>query len=100
MHPPLSYVIPESLAVAVLPPVLVLGKPHATAYCSIEGDMIACLSHRYARYKLDNDQGLELIEPTLPGPSTSVSITQFHKSHDGHAAYGCSDSACWKGCVR
>ena len=84
---PLSYVIREYSAVAVVPPALEPGEPYAAVYGSIEGEMIARLSHRHALYKSDNGHVFDLIESALRGTPTSASIAQFRKSRDGHAAY-------------
>ena len=69
---PLSYVIRESSAAAVVPPALEPGEPYVTVYGSIEGEMIAPILHRHAPYKSNNGNVFDLIESALRGTPTSV----------------------------
>ena len=86
-YAPLSYVIREIAAVNPVPPVLQLGEPFAEEYGSVEGEMIARLSHTHPLFKSDNGQVFDVIEAALRGTSISPSIAQFRKTRDGRAAY-------------
>jgi hypothetical protein len=84
---PLAYIIRDEAIVNPVPPVLAVGEPFAEEYGSIEGEMIARLSHSHALYKSDNGQVFDIIESALRGTAISPSITQFRKTRDGRAAY-------------
>ena len=84
---PLAYIIRDDAAVDPVPPVLALGEPFAAEYGSIEGEMIARLSHSHALYKSDNGQVFDIIESALRGTAISPSITQFRKTRDSRSAY-------------
>ena len=84
---PLSYVIRERAEVDPVPDALEDGEPFTAATGSVEGEMIARLSHRHALYKSDNGQVFDVIEVALRGTSISPSIAQFRRSRDGRSAY-------------
>jgi hypothetical protein len=86
-YAPLSYVICEIAMVNPVSPVLQVGEPFAVEYGSVEGEMIARLSHTHPLFKSDNGQVFDVIEAALHGTSISPSIAQFHKTRDGRAAY-------------
>ena len=84
---PLSYVIREAATVDPVPPVLQLDEPFAEVNGSVEGEMIARLSHGHPLFKSDNGQVFDVIESALRGTSISPSIAQFRKTRNGRAAY-------------
>jgi len=87
---PLSYVIRETATVDPVPPVLQLDEPFAEINGSVEGEMIARLSHTHPLFKSDNGQVFDVIEAALRGTSISPSIAQFRKTRI---------SACGPSCV-
>lgn len=86
-YAPLSYVIRETATVDPVPPVLMLDEPFAEINGSVEGEMIARLSHTHPLFKSDNGQVFDVIEAALRGTSISPSIAQFRKTRNGRDAY-------------
>lgn len=63
---PLEYVVREVAAVVAVPPPLLAGEPHTEEHGgSIEGDMIARMSHAHPLFKADNGAVFELIETAV-----------------------------------
>jgi hypothetical protein len=60
---PLEYVVRDVPMVAAICPPLKPNEPHSTEHGgSIEGDIIACMSHAHPLFKVDNGTVLELIK--------------------------------------
>ena len=81
------YVVRENAMVDPAPPVLAVGEPYSESYGSVEGEMIACLSHLHALFKSDNGQVFDVIEAAIRGTPISPSIVQYRKTRDGRVAY-------------
>ena len=86
-HAPLAYIVRDEAAVNPVPPALLAGEPFAEVYGSVEGEMIARLSHAHPLYKSDNGQVFDVIESALRGTALSPSIAQYRKTRDGRAAF-------------
>ncbi len=61
-YAPLSYVICETATVDPVPPVRMLDEPFAEINGSVEGEMIARMSHTHPLFKSDNGQVFDVIE--------------------------------------
>jgi hypothetical protein len=51
---PLAYVVWAVAIMPTIPPPLQAGEPHSEEHGSIEGDLIACMTHNHALFKVDN----------------------------------------------
>jgi hypothetical protein len=85
---PTEYVVPELATVAVLAPPLQAGEPHSEEHGgSIEGNVIAQMSHLYSRFKVDNVAVFELIETAVRGTPIAASIAPFCRDQNGYRAF-------------
>ena len=85
---PLEYVVREVAAVDAIPPPLLAGEPHSEVHGgSIEGDMIARMSHAHPLFKVDNGAVFELIETAVRGTAVAASIAPFRRERDGRKAF-------------
>ena len=81
---PLEYVIRELATVAVLAPPLQAGEPHSEEHGgSIEGNMIARMSHLHSLFKVDNGVVFELIETAVRSTPIAASIAPFCRDLNG-----------------
>jgi hypothetical protein len=75
---PLEYVVRDVTMVAAICPPLKSNEPHSTEHGeSIEGDMIACMSHAHPLFKVDNGAVFELIKNAVRGTAVAASIVPF-----------------------
>ena len=79
--------IHETATVSPVPPPLQPDEPFSEINGSVEGEMIARLSHTHPLFKSDNGQVFDVIEAALCGTSISPSIAQFRKTRNGCGAY-------------
>jgi hypothetical protein len=85
---PLEYVVREVAAVVAVPPPLLAGEPHTEEHGgSIEGDMIARMSHAHTLFKADNGAVFELIETAVRGTAIAASIAPFRRERNGRNAF-------------
>ncbi len=76
---PLEYVVREIGLVAVACPPLEPNEPHSLVHGgSIEGDMIARMSHTHPLFKVDNGAVFKLIKNSVRGTAIAASIAPFH----------------------
>jgi hypothetical protein len=85
---PLKYVVRELATVAVLAPPLEAGEPHSEEHGgSIEGDMIARMSHLHSLFKVDNGVVFELIKTAVRGTPVAALIAPFCPDRNGCRAF-------------
>ena len=85
---PLEYVVREIDLVAAACPPLEPNEPHLLVHGgSIEGDMIARMSHTHPLFKVDNGAVFELIENSVRGTAIAASIAPFRRVRDGRGAF-------------
>jgi len=83
---PLVYVVRAGAIVPAVPPPLQVGKPHSEQHGSIEGDLIGCMTHNHALFKVDNGAVYDMIETSTRGSDVTSSIAPFRKTRDGRGA--------------
>ena len=76
---PLSYVIRPKEAVSALCPPLFMDQPYSDMHRSVEGDMIACVSHSSGLYKTDNASAYYKLEEATRSTIYVASIAPFQK---------------------
>jgi hypothetical protein len=64
---PLAYVVRAGAIVPAVPPPLQVGEPHSEQHGSIEGDLIARMTHNQALFKVDNGAVYDMIESSTRG---------------------------------
>ena len=85
---PLEYVVREIGLVDPVCPPLEPNEPHSLVYgCSIEGDMIARMSHTHPLFKVDNSAVFEMIENSVRGTAIAASIAPFRRVRNGRGAF-------------
>ncbi len=85
---PLDYVVCDVPMVAAICPPLEPNEPHSTEHGgSIEGDMIACMSHAHPLFKVENGAVFELIKNAVRGTAIAASIAPFHCERNGRRAF-------------
>lgn len=84
---PLSYVIRPSVDVPVPAPDLLNNQPHSAQHGSVEGELIARLSHTHPVFRDDNKAVYLHLEVATRGTVYSASITPFCRTKDGRSAY-------------
>jgi hypothetical protein len=85
---PLAYCVCALAARAPVVPALKVGEPHSVEHGgSINGDMIACMSHQHALFKVDNATVFDILNAMLYGTTTHASIAQYHCLCNGRSAY-------------
>jgi hypothetical protein len=83
---PLAYVVRAGAIVPAVPPPLQVGEPHSEQHGSIEGDLIACMMHNHALFKVDNGAVYDMIESSTRGSDVTSSIAPFCKTCDERGA--------------
>ncbi len=87
-HCPLEYVVRDILAVPVVAPPLEPLKLHSIEHGgSIEGNMIARMSHGHPLFKAGNGAIFELIKNLVRGTVIAALIAPFCHTRDGCAAF-------------
>jgi hypothetical protein len=85
---PLAYCVCALAERALIAPALKVGEPHLVEHGeSIEGDMIARMSHQHALFKVDNATVFGILDAMLCGTAIYASIAQYRCLHDGRSAY-------------
>jgi hypothetical protein len=85
---PLKYVVRKVAALAAVPPPLLAGEPHSEVHGgSIEGNMIARMSHVHPLFKVDNGAVFELIETVVRGTAVAALIAPFRCEQNGCNAF-------------
>jgi hypothetical protein len=83
---PLTYVVWAVAIMPAVPPPRQAGKPHSEEHGSIEGDLIARMTHNHALFKVDNGAVYDMIESSTRGSDVTSSIAPFCKTRDGRGA--------------
>lgn len=86
-HAPLSYVIREQVEVPIVAPPLDTNQPHSVLHGSVEGELIARLSHNSPIYRDDNKQVYLYLEEATRGTIYGASIKPFTRTKDGRGSY-------------
>lgn len=84
---PLFYVIREHDLVPAAAPALANGKPYSDEHESVEGELIARLSHNHPVFKDDNAKVYQYLEQATRSTSYAVSLKKFQRKQDGRGAY-------------
>ena len=85
---PLEYVVRELATVVVLAHLLQAGEPHSEEHGgSIEGNMIARVSHSHSLFKVDNGAVFELSKTAVHGTPIAASIAPFCHNQNGCRAF-------------
>ncbi len=86
-HAPLAYVVrAEAVTPAVAPPLL-HNQPHSEMHGSIEGEMIARLSHDSPMFRDDNARVYHFLEEATRTTVYGASLKPFQRTKHGHNAY-------------
>ncbi len=83
---PLTYVVRAGAIVPAVPPPLQVGEPHSEQHGSIEGDLIARMTHNHALFKGNNGAVYNMIESSTRLSDVTSSIAPFRKTRDGRGA--------------
>ncbi len=83
---PLAYVVRAEAIVPAIPPPLQVGKSHSEEHGSIKGDLIVCMMHNHALFKVDNGSVFDMIESLTQGSDVTSSIAPFCKTCDRRGA--------------
>ena len=86
-HAPLAYVTRPVVAVPAAAPALLPRQPHSQEHGSIEGELIARLSHTSPVYRDDNAAVYHHLEEATRGTTFSSTLKPYQRSKDGRAAY-------------
>ena len=86
-YAPLSYVIRENEAVPAVAPPLMTNQPHSQEHGSVEGELIARLSHTSPIFRDDNKQVYLFLEEATRSTIYGASIKPFTRSKNGRGAY-------------
>ena len=65
-----------------VPPPLQVVEPHSEQHGSIEGDLIARMTHNHALFKVDNGVVYNMIESSTRGSDVTSLIAPFCKTRD------------------
>lgn len=85
-HCPLVYVIRPDSAVPA-PPALLRNRPYSAEHGSVEGEMIARLSHNHALFRDDNAKVYHYLEEATRGTIYASSLKPFQRRKDGREAH-------------
>ena len=84
---PLAYVIRDDENVALPAPRLLNNQPHSADHGSIEGELIARISHTHATFRDDNQLVYEVLEAATRSTIYAASISPFQRAKNGRAAH-------------
>jgi len=86
-HAPLAYVIRADAEVPAIAPPLMRNQPHSAVHESIEGEMIARLSHDSPMFRDDNARVYHFLEEATRTTVYGASLKPFQRSKHGRNAY-------------
>ena len=86
-HAPLAYVIRAEADVPAVAPPLMQNQPHSAIHESIEGEMIARLSHDSPMFRDDNARVYHFLEEATRTTVYGASLKPFQRSKHGRNAY-------------
>jgi hypothetical protein len=85
---PPEYIVCDVTVVAAICPPLEPNEPHSMEHGgSIEGDMIACMSHAHSLFKVDNGAVFKLIKNAVHGTAIAASIAPFCCERNGRGVF-------------
>ena len=84
---PLAYVIRDDAVVAVPGPPLAHHQPHSNEHGSVEGELIARLSHTHPIFRDDNKMVYDHLEVATCSTIYAASIKPFQRTKNGRSAY-------------
>ena len=83
----LSYVIRENVQRTDPAPALANNRPHSEEHGSVEGEMIARLSHDNPLYRDDNQKVYDYLEEATRNTTFSATIKPFEAARNGRSAH-------------
>ena len=86
-YAPLSYVIRKVMERVDPPPALARQQPYSEVYGSVEGELIARLSHTSPIYRDDNAKVFDYLEEATRGTIVAASLMPFRTRKDGRGAF-------------
>lgn len=86
-HAPLAYVIRANEVVAAPAPALAHQRPYSNEHGSVEGELIARLSHASPIFRDDNSKVYSFLEEATRGTSYSSSLKPYQRTKNGRAAF-------------
>ena len=84
---PLVYVVRTVHLDGGNPPARLANEPHSKEYGSVEGELIALLTHDHPLFKNDNSAVYDRLDIALRGSDYHSAIIRFRKERDGAGAY-------------
>lgn len=84
---PLAYVIRPDAAVAATAPALARNRPYSTEHGSVEGELVARLSHTNDVFRDDNAKVYQLLEEATRSTVYSSSLKPFQRQKNGRGAF-------------
>jgi hypothetical protein len=84
---PLCYVIRETVGVPVAAPALAQNQPYSNDYGSVEGELVARVSHEHALFRDDNASVYHYLEEATRSTAYATSIKTFRWRKEGRGAW-------------
>lgn len=84
---PLTYVIREDVNVVLPAPRLANNQPFSVEHGSVEGELVARLSHGHAAFRDDNKKVYDLLEVATRSTVYAASISPFQRTKNGRDAF-------------
>jgi hypothetical protein len=85
---PLVYLLREQVDISgVVPPPLLANCVHSLEHGSLEGEMIAQLSHDHPLYRTDNEMLYNALEVALRASALAASLVRFRRKKDGRGGW-------------
>lgn len=86
-HAPLAYVIRAEATVPAAAPRLATNRPYSAEHGSVEGELIARLSHDHPLFRDDNAKVYYFLEEATRSTQYSSSLKPYQRAKDGRAAF-------------